>query len=206
MKFNIISIFIACFMFVSCKNSLTKEYAISKTTIYRKEVGLKDINSKLQADSTFKIKHILKSTLTVYDKVDYDKKENNHYEVVFFSDQEKTFIKSVFFKVTNDQILVVEEQDKYYKEINDLKSCWIILTHDYLKNVSEYRVDTIPSKQLIDRNNVKLKETLIDAKKSNQEICGTVRFKIKHENYPLSSQSMTIIDAKQFNALIQNYK
>jgi len=167
----------------SCQDTSQKN-AIRKTNDIRHEVGLLPIRENLKIDSTFKFIGDTGLFLRVRKRIKDTDNLSEFYLGTYYSDKKSSFNKRIFFKSKSEKLIVVEEEDKFHKRVNDYINCSIVLTHNYQNNTTLYRIDSLPTEKFKRINEEKLQHELKTARDLGMWICGTSANEILTNGFP----------------------
>ncbi|RXR23464.1 hypothetical protein [Flavobacterium stagni] len=162
---------------------------------------MRKLDSLVQ-DSTFFVTPFSEENSYFFSKSKNQNPGNSFTKVIYYSNKEKNFTKSLLYKSVDSEITLLMEEDNYKKNVDSFRNAVLSLTHYFKSQETFARIDSLPTQQLKNRNKKALDKIYQESKKSNGSLCGTGLQEIKTKDFPKKLHTIT---NEEFKKLIPSY-
>lgn len=173
---------------------MTEEALIANEAI-RAEVGLMPVDDNFTLDSTANL--LPNGIKFIFIENDLNKIEisSAKYKLDYYSNKSKNLTKTLYFKSHNGKVEILREEDKYISGSNHLGKSYLFYSYNFRDKGKSFRIDSLPSDELIRKNKAVLVTALREAERDNMEICGTSQADILKQGFP---KKHTFIKEEEF--------
>ena len=196
MKMKNTCIAILFLTFISCQPTDMTEEALIANEAIREEVGLVPVGDNFTLDSTINLLPNDIKFIFIENDLNNIEISSSKYKIEYYSNKSKNLTKTLYFKSDNGEVEILREEDRFIGESNQIGKSFLFYSYNFRDKEKSFRIDSLPSDELIRKNEAALVTALKEAERVNGEICGTSQSDILEQGFP---KKHTFIKEEEFN-------